>query len=74
MENSEPDVILSEWACGPKTLRLVQKNWREQRVLDLRLWYFHERDGDWRPTKSGIQLTEDNWRNVIESLHASCSE
>ncbi len=66
--------ILAEGPCGAKLLRLTEKRWQGLKVLDLRLFWWHESAGEWRPAKQGVQLSVENWRAVIDCLQEACKE
>lgn len=71
MEDFEPKLI-AEGSCGTRMLRLYEKRWQGIKVLDCRLWYWHDRSNEWRPGKQGIQLSAENWRGVLEQLQTAC--
>lgn len=66
--------LLMQEPCGPRVLRLIEKHWQGQRVLDLRLWYFHDASNEYRPDRRGIQMQVESWRCVLEYLLEACAE
>jgi len=72
MTNEAEPKMLAEGPCGPRLLRLMEKNWQGAKILDLRLWYWHDGASEWRPAKQGIQLSAENWRGVLDYLQDAC--
>jgi hypothetical protein len=71
--DKEPKLI-AEGPCGPRMLRLHEKRWNGGKILDLRLWYWHDRAGEYRPARQGIQLSAEGWRGVIREIQAACEQ
>lgn len=73
MKESEPK-ILAEIPFGSKTLRIVEKQFKGGRVIDARLWFWHDASGCYCPTKSGLQMGVANWLALTDILRAACSD
>jgi hypothetical protein len=76
------EAALTRW--GRRDVREIEKNdiehirvgWAEykgRRYLSARLWY-QDDGGEWRPTKRGLTLDADLWREVVEALRAELGE
>ena len=50
-------------------VRVESSQYQGRAYVSARIWYRDEM-GEWRPTKRGLTLDPDLWRDVVEALKA----
>jgi Transcriptional Coactivator p15 (PC4) len=65
MEKDE--TIIAEWPKGVELIRLISSRFEGVTVLNLRIFY-QAKDGAWRPTKKGMSLSFDRWRQIMPEI------
>lgn len=71
MENNKNRIVFEMEQAGNKLLRFTIKPYKSREVADLRIFY-QDSDGEWKPSKSGIQANTTTWIEFLPHLMDFC--
>ena len=71
-ELTEEGVVLLALDLGHCEVRVIQKRYREQNLIDVRRWLSPITfGGPLRPTRKGISLSPLQWREILPAITAA---
>jgi len=55
-------------------IQVSEKEYKDNKYIDVRIWYLDEKSGEYKPTKKGVSFTEEHWADFIDKLNESETE
>lgn len=55
-------------------IQISEKKYKDNKYIDVRVWYLDEKSNEYKPTKKGVMFSEDCWEEFIDKLKEQVEE